>query len=73
MGVISVQEQVALFVGLVYVPACNRVRMPDGTLLDQKRFNVQFPGRYALDVDANHSAKAWHAFTRNQAYRYPLA
>ena len=59
MGVISMQEQLALFVGLVYHPACNRVRMPDGTLLDQKRFNVQFPGRYATDASGDHVSRAW--------------
>ena len=73
MGVISVQEQLALFVGLVYLPACNRVRMPDGALLDQKRFNVQFTGRYATDASGDHVSRAWHAFIYNQAYRPPRA
>lgn len=72
MGVISVQEQLTLFVGLAYLPACNRVRMPDGTLLDQKRFNVQFPGRYAIGHDTRFSVKAWNAFTQNQAYHCPI-
>ena len=73
MGVISVQEQLNLFAGLVYLPACNRVRMPDGTLLDQKRFNVQFPGRYATDSSGDHVSRAWYAFIYNQAYRPPTA
>lgn len=69
MGLISVQEQLALFVGLVYLPARNRVRMPDGSLVDQKRFNVIFPGQYD---SGGKSTKAWFAFVHNQAYRPPV-
>ena len=70
MGVISVQEQLALFVGLVYIPARNRVRMPDGSLVDQKRFNVLFPGKY--DTGDGTTSKAWFAFVHNLAYYPPV-
>lgn len=72
MGIISVQEQLEIFAGLVYLPATNRVKLLDGTLVDQKRFNVLFPGRYALDVEGAGSVKAWHAFTQSQAYKCPI-
>lgn len=72
MGVIGAQEQLEIFTGLVYLPAPNRVRLLDGTLVDQKRFNVLFPGRYAAGLDEVGSVKAWHAFTRNQAYDCPI-
>lgn len=72
MGVIGVQQQLELFAGLAYLLSLNRVRMPDGTLVDQKRFNVLFPGRYAFDAAGQHAGTAWHAFTRNQAYSRPL-
>ena len=42
--VITAQDQLDLFAGCVYVLSENRVRMPDGKLLDQKRFNVEFKG-----------------------------
>lgn len=71
MGVIGVQEQLELFAGLSYVMDQNRVRLRDGTLVDRKRFNVLFPGLYALDATGLKALSAWHAFTRNQAYRCP--
>ena len=73
MGTVSVQEQLTLFAGIVYLPAINRVRMPDGALLDHKRFNVMFPGRiFAVDVEGRITRSAWHAFTQSQAYRCPI-
>jgi hypothetical protein len=72
MGTVSAQEQLTLFAGIVYLPALNRVRMPDGALLDHKRFNVMFPGRiFAVDVEGRIARSAWHAFTQSQAYRCP--
>ena len=68
MGIISVQEQLERFAGLVYVLSLNRVRLRDGTLVDQKRFNVLFPGRY--DTGDGRTAKAWFAFLHNHSY-YP--
>lgn len=74
MVTVSAQEQLALFAGLVYLPAINRVRMPDGALLDHKRFNVMFPGRiFAVDVEGRIIRSAWYAFTQSQAYRCPMS
>ena len=42
--VITAQDQLDLFAGCVYVLSENRVRMPDGKLLDQKRFNAAVTG-----------------------------
>lgn len=70
MDTVSAQEQLTLFVGLVYLPAVNRIRMPDGSLVDQKRFNVLFPGTY--DAGSDRPTKAWFAFVHNQAYRPPF-
>lgn len=68
---VSVDVQVELFAGLVYVLSTGRVRMPDGSLVDQKRFDVLFPGRY--DSGDGKTSKAWFAFIRNQAYRCPVS
>lgn len=74
MDTVSAQEQLTLFAGLVYLPSVNRVRMPDGALLDHKRFNVMFPGRiFAVDVEGRMVRSAWHAFTQSQAYRCPMS
>lgn len=63
MVTVSAQDQLTLFAGLVYLPTLNRVRMPDGSLVDQKRFNVMFPGRiFAVDVECRIVRSAWHAF-----------
>lgn len=74
MDTVSAQEQITLFAGIVYLPTLNRVRMPDGALLDHKRFNVMFPGRiFAVDVEGRITRSAWHAFTQSQAYRCPMS
>lgn len=73
MGAMTAQDQLDLFAGCVYVLSANRVRMPDGKLLDQKRFNVEFPGLYATDNYGGRTTRsAWMAFTQNQAYRPPI-
>lgn len=71
MVTVSAQEQLTIFAGLVYVLPKNRVRIPDGRLVDQKRFNVLFPGSYA--AGCGRSTKAWFAFVHNQEYRCPIS
>ncbi len=72
---LTVDQQVDLFAGCVYVTDMHRVLVPGGVMLKEGQFRVMFGG-YSLPMDnANErtSRDAWEAFTQSQAFRSPRA
>lgn len=63
----------AIFAGVSFDLVKNRAIMPNGTLLDRRRFNVEFGGReYPLDeYGFKTTPSAWIAFTRNPIFKPP--
>lgn len=66
--------QLEWFKGCVYVIDVNRIRMPDGLMLDKARFDV-IRGGFSFVMDAANasspSKSAWDCFTQSQALRFP--
>lgn len=72
---LTIEQQVDLFAGCVYVVDAHKALVPGGVLLKEGQFRVMFGG-YSLPMDnANErtSRDAWEAFTQSQAYRSPRA
>lgn len=72
---LTLEQQVDLFAGCVYVRDLHRVLVPGGALLKPEQFKVTFGG-YTFPLDAANekvSRDAWEAFTQNQAFRSPRA
>jgi hypothetical protein len=70
---LSVQQQIDLFSGCVYISDSHRVLIPGGAMLKPEQFKVHFGG-YTFPMDtANErtSRDAWEAFTQSQAFRCP--
>ena len=62
-----------IFADCVYVRDNNEVLLPNGDMVDQARFKVEFAG-YSFSMDnANESTTkdAWDAFINNQIVRFP--
>lgn len=62
-----------IFDGCVYTRDENKILMPNGDIVDQARFNVEFAG-YAFSMDNVNdrtTTNAWDAFTANQIIRFP--
>lgn len=66
--------QIPFFKGCVWIEDINRIRMPDGRLLDKARFDV-VRGGYSFSMDSANSASpsksAWDCFTMSQAIKFP--
>lgn len=72
---LTIEQQIDLFKGCVYVFDIGRVLVPGGLLLRPEQFRVMFGG-YSFPMDnANErtSRDAFEAFTQSQAYRSPRA
>ena len=72
---LSIDQQMDMFTGCVYVSELHRVLVPGGGLLKEGPFRVQFGG-YTMPMDyANERASrdAWEVFTQSQAFRAPRA
>lgn len=72
---LSIEQQLDMFEGCVYVCDANRVLVPGGLLLKADQFRIMFGG-YTFPMDkANErtSRDAWEAFTQSQAFRCPRA
>lgn len=65
-------EQIAMWAGCYYVQDVHCISMPDGTLLDEKRFNAKFGGReYMVKADGTKSSKnAWDAFIHSEVHHF---
>lgn len=72
---LSVEQQVDLFTGCVYICDAHRILVRGGAQLKEAQFRVMFGG-YTLAMDnANErtTRDAWEAFTQSQALRFPRA
>lgn len=72
---LTIEQQVELFTGCVYVCDQHRALVPGGVLLKEAQFRVMFGG-YSFPMDnANERTvrDSWEAFTQSQAYRAPRA
>lgn len=72
---LSVENQMKLFAGCVYVRDAHKVLLPGGEMLRPDQFRAQFGG-FTFMMDCNNertSRNAWEAFTESQAFRAPRA
>jgi hypothetical protein len=72
---LTIEQQIELFKGCIYVCDQHRVLIPGGVLLRESQFRVMFGG-YSFPMDyANERTvrDAWEAFTQSQAFRAPIA
>lgn len=66
-------EQEAMFAGCTYVEDIDNVLMPDGVLLDSKRFDNRFPGiTFIVTADGTKPTRsAWDAFVQSEVLAFP--
>ena len=72
---LTVDDQLNIFKGCVYIRDIHRVLVPGGVLLKPDQFRVNFGG-YTFPMDhANEKTTRdpWEAFTQSQAFRAPRA
>ena len=73
---LSIDGQIELFKGCVYVQDAHKVFTPDGSLLKPDQFKATYGG-YVFQLEDNASGKttknAWEAFTESQGIQYPIA
>jgi hypothetical protein len=72
---LSIDNQMKLFAGCVYVRDAHKILIPGGELLRPDQFRAQFGG-FTFMMDAGNertSRNAWEAFTESQAFRAPRA
>ncbi len=72
---LTIEQQMDLFAGCVYVTDAHRILVPGGVTLKEGQFRVMFGG-YSMPMDnANErtSRDSWEAFTQSQAFRSPRA
>lgn len=66
--------QIPFFKGCVWVQDINRIRMPDGRMLDKVRFDV-VRGGFSFSMDSasrmTPTKSAWDCFTMSQAIKFP--
>lgn len=68
---LTIEQQMQLFTGCVYICDAHRVLVPGGLLLKESQFKVMYGG-YSFPMDAANERTvrcAWEAFTQSQAYR----
>lgn len=70
---LTLQQQVAMFDGCVYVQDMHEVMMPQGYTLSSERFDAEFSGyTFAVCADGQRPAKrAWEAFIHSEVYQFP--
>ena len=72
---LTIEQQIDVFAGCVYVADEHKALIPGGYLLNPERFRVMFGG-YSLPMDNKNervSRNAWECFTESQAFRSPRA
>ena len=71
---LTVNDQLQLFNGCVYVQDAHRILTPGGQLLNQERFRAVYGG-YEFMMDAGNSSKpsknAFEAFTESRGIKFP--
>lgn len=70
---LTLQQQLGLFDGCVYVQDVHQVVMPQGYLLSSERFDAEFSGyQFAVTADGQRPAKrAWEAFVHSEVHNFP--
>lgn len=70
---LGITQQFEHFAGCIYVESSDRVLMPNGSELNQSRFDVIRGGHiFAMDdVNEKSTKSAWEAFLKNSAYAPP--
>lgn len=70
---LTLQDQLNLFAGCVYVQDVHQILMPQGYLLDEKRFDAEFSGyTFLVTADGQRPAKrAWDAFVYSEIFQFP--
>lgn len=70
---LTLQQQLGLFNGCVYVQDVHQVMMPQGYLLSSERFDAEFSGyTFAVTADGQRPAKrAWDAFVHSEVFNFP--
>ena len=72
---LSIDQQLEIFTGVVYVSDEHKALIPGGYLLTPDRFRVIYGG-YSMPMDTRNekvSKNAWEVFTESQAFRAPRA
>jgi hypothetical protein len=70
----TIEEQIDLFAGCVYVSGLHQVFIPTGRLLKPEQFNVTYGGyKFVIDAEGKATNKAFDAFTQNQLIKFPQA
>lgn len=70
---LTIEQQLDIFAGCVYVADDHKALIPGGYMLNAERFKVMFGG-YSLPMDNKNervSRNAWECFTESQAFRSP--
>ncbi len=73
---LSIDGQINLFKGCVYIQDVHKVFTPGGAMLKSEQFNATYGGYvFQLEDNANGKTtkKAWEAFTESQGVQYPIA
>jgi Family of unknown function (DUF5906) len=70
---LTIQQQLSLFAGCVYVQDVHQVMMPQGYMLSAERFDAEFSGyTFMMTADGQRPAKrAWEAFVHSEVYSFP--
>ena len=73
MAYIEYDQLADFFAGVTYVVKLGRMRLPDDSLLDKKRFNIEYGGNtFAMLPDGNRKTdSAWLACTQSYAFVLP--
>lgn len=73
-GIMHIDQQFDHFKGCVYVSSLDRVLMPDGSELNQSRFdNIMGGYSFIFTEDGKVTKSAWEALLKNQRYSAPWA
>src|SRR5690606_38910968 len=69
----SIDDQLEIFKGCVYIKSVNRAWVPTGEILRPEAFRTEYGGyTFVLAADNGKvSADAWEAFTQSRAIRHP--
>jgi hypothetical protein len=71
--VLTLDQQIVLFRGCVYVESRNEIFTPDGRFLTEGQFkNGAYGGHtFIMDKDSKNTRNAWEAFTQNRLAKFP--
>jgi hypothetical protein len=73
-GIMHIDQQFEHFKGCIYVSSLDRVLMPDGSELNQSRFdNIMGGYSFIYTEDGKVTKSAWEALLKNQRYSAPWA